>query len=197
MSERQQRLLYLSSPDRGLDVILEHFWPAIHEQVPEALFSFAYAPVYQQIAEQDPMVGAHAARIRELSDQPGVTPLGSLSQPQVARILRKSLVLALPSYNTTHGQPFCETSCIIAAEAQAAGCLVVASGWGALPETVQVGRLVDGPALSDRWRDAFIAEIVDGLTNPDTQAWAQAEGPEHARTLGWQGVGVQVAGLIR
>jgi glycosyltransferase involved in cell wall biosynthesis len=92
--------------------------------------------------------------------------------------------------------PFCETSCIGAMEAMAGGCLVVASNWGALTETVAVGRLVNGDPRSPEWRDAFVREIVDGLTNPETQAWAQSAGPEHAKQLGWADVGTSVAAMI-
>lgn len=193
---REQRLVYTSSPDRGLDVLLE-LWPRIREHAPEATFAWSYSPVYFRIAEQDPVVGAHAARVRELSDQPGVEPLGSLSQPALAKLMRSSLVLALPSYNTPHQAVFCETSCIGAMEAQAAGLVVVASHWGALAETIRVGRLISGPAGSVEWRDALVREIVSGLTDSDVQAWAQLEGPKAAAQLGWGPVGEQIAGLIR
>jgi glycosyltransferase involved in cell wall biosynthesis len=194
--KRHQRLVYTSSPDRGLDILLE-LWPRIREGAPDATFAFSYAPVYFKIAEQDPAVAAHAKLVRELSEQDGVEPLGSLSQPQVARLMMTSLVWCHPSYCTPAEGPFHETSCVSAMEAQAAGCVVVASHWGALSETVKVGRLVSGPAGSARWKDALVAEIVDGLTNPETQAWAQREGPKAADGLGWDGVGVQVAALLR
>lgn len=194
---RQQRVLYTSSPDRGLDVMLERIWPAVREQAPGAVLAFAYAPVYFEVARQDPGVHAHAARIRELADQPGVVPLESLSQPALAQMMRESLVWAHPAYCTPAASPFMETSCIGAMEAQAAGCLVVASNWGALSETVRAGRLIDGPALSGRWVAAFVREIVSGLTDERVQAWAQREGPREAATLGWAPVAEQVDGLIR
>lgn len=193
---REQRLVYTSSPDRGLDVLLE-LWPQIRDRAPEATLEWAYSPVYFEIARHRPEVAEHAEKVLELSQQDGVTALGSLTQPQVAQLMRSSMVWAAPSFNTPSGQPFCETSCIGAMEAQAAGCLVVASDWGALAETVKTGRLVAGPANSSQWRDAFVAEIVDGLTNPDTQAWAQKDGPVAVADMDWLGVGVQVAGLIR
>lgn len=193
--DRRQRVVYTSSPDRGLDVLLE-LWPRVREQVPDAELVYAYSPVYWRVAEQDPAVGAHAERVRELSAQPGVTPLRSLSQPDVAKLMRSSLVWAHPSYCTPADVPFHETSCIGAMEAQAAGCVVVASNWGALSETVGIGRLVSGPALSERWKRAFVREIVDGLTNPETQEWAQREGPEHAAGLGWVKVALQIGKLV-
>jgi glycosyltransferase involved in cell wall biosynthesis len=194
--ERRQRLVYTSSPDRGLDVLLE-LWGEIREAVPEATFAWTYAPVYFAVAEQDPTVGAHAAHVRALSKQPGVQPLGALSQPKLAVLMASSMVWAHPSWATPHNAPFFETSCIGAVEAQAGGAVVVASDWGALPETVQVGRLVPGPGGTREWRDALVREIVLGLTDPDVQAHAQTEGPKHAAGLGWAGVALQVEQLIR
>lgn len=191
---RRKRVVYTSSPDRGIDVILE-LWPRVLEEVPDAELAFAYSPVYSEIAAKDPTVGAHAARVHELADQPGVTASDPLSQPDVAKLMRTSLVWVAPSYNTPLDVAFEETSCIGAMEAQAAGCLIVASNWGALPETVQVGRLVDGPGRSTAWEDAFVQEIIDGLTSAETQEWAQTEGPKAAAWLGWDGVAARVAAI--
>lgn len=194
--ERKQRVLYTSSPDRGLDILLE-LWPRIREKVPGAELAYCYSEVYDRVAEQDPAIAKHRDRIRELAEATeGTSALGSLPQQELARLMRTSLVWAHPSYATPADQPFQETSCIGAMEAQAAGCLVVASDWGALPETVKAGRLVNSGPLSERWRDAFVREIVDGLTNSGTQAWAQTEGPKAVEGLGWDGVARQVAGLI-
>ncbi len=193
--DRRPRVLYTSSPDRGLDVVLEE-WPKIRERAPEAELLFAYAPVYYRIAEQDPSVGAHAAKIRELANQDGVSALGSVSQPELARLMCSSLVWVHPSWATPHEMPFHETSCIGAMEAQAAGLHVVASGWGALPETVRVGRLLGGDAPGEDWRAALVDHVVEGLLDEQVQRFAQAEGPKAAATLSWQGVAHQIAGLI-
>lgn len=185
--EREKRVLYTSSPDRGLDVLLE-VWPSVLERVPDAELVHCYAPVYDRIADQNPTVGAFRDRVRKLADQPGVRSLSRLSQPQLAELMRSSLVWAHPSYSTTAGGRFHETSCIGAMEAQAAGCCVVAGAWGALPETVQVGTLIDGDPTQEPWRERFADAIVQGLTGEGVQANAQVEGP--AVALGWDWVGV-------
>jgi glycosyltransferase involved in cell wall biosynthesis len=192
---RERRALYTSSPDRGLDILLE-LWPQIRERVPDAVLEYAYAPVYFHIAETDPVVGAHAAKIAKLSAQPGVNSLGSLSQPDLARLLQSSLVWAHPSYNTPHDQPFYETSCIGAMEAQAAGCAVVASNWGALSETVKVGALIDAEPQSEAWRRCFVEAVVRGLTNKDVQRDARTAGPKAVAELGWAGVAAQVTEIV-
>lgn len=193
--KRAKRVVYTSSPDRGLDLLLE-LWPQVRKRVKGAELHFAYAPVYFEIAERDPVVGAHAQRIEQLSKQPGVKSLGSLSQPQVAELLRSSLVWCCPSYSTPHEIPFHETSCIGAMEAQAAGCHVVASNWGALPETVKVGSLIDAEPRSEAWTRCFVEAIVRGLTNKDVQRDAQQKGPEAVAEMGWAGVAEQVTEIV-
>ena len=202
--ERGPRVLYTSSPDRGLDLLLE-WWPEIRARVPDAELHFAYSPVYFKIADQDPVVGAFAAKIRELSDQPGVHALGSLTQPELAELMLRSRVWCAPSWNTPSNAPFQETSCIGAMEAQAAGLHVVASAWGALKETVQVGHLIDadedgfmrGLAGGRKWGQSFRQSIIDGLTQRGLQEFAGAEGPKVARGLSWDGVAQQVSRIIR
>lgn len=193
--KRKRRVVYTSSPDRGLDILLE-LWPQIRKRVPRATLEFAYAPVYFEIAERDPVVAAHAQKIAELAKQPGVSSLGSLSQPAVAQLLRSSLVWAHPSFNTPHNTPFFETSCIGAVEAQAAGCCVVASNWGALPETVRVGALIDSDPREEMWRSCFVEAIVRALTNNDVQRDAQERGPAAVAGLGWAGVAEQITEIV-
>jgi glycosyltransferase involved in cell wall biosynthesis len=203
--DRKPRLLYTSSPDRGLDVMLE-LWPRVREGLPaglrdEAVFSFCYPDVYDAVADQQPQIAAHRDRIRRLSEQPGVERLGSLPQPTLAAVMCDSRVWAHPSWCTSHptpdggtfAGPFHETSCIGAVEAQAAGMHVVASGWGALKETVRYGHLLDaGDPTEARWRDAMVTSIVEGLADPGTGNAAVDKAPPAVADLSWRGVAEQV-----
>lgn len=193
--DRAPRVVYSSSPDRGLDLLLE-WWPEIREQVPDAELAFCYPDVYDAVADQNPEVGAFRDKIRGMEDQPGIMRLGSLPQSKLAELMCTSRVWAHPSWASLHGCEFHETSCIGAMEAQAAGCHVVAASHGALWTTVQVGARVNNGAMSDRWKQGFIQEIVRGLTDPAVGAHAVNAGPEHARTLGWDGVAAQLGALI-
>lgn len=129
------RYIYSSSPDRGLDLLLE-WWPEVRERVPDAELVFCYADVYGAVAAQRPEVGAHHELVQRLAKQPGVTNLGALPQPMLANEMRKCGVWVHPSFNTPNEQQFYETFCIGAVEAAAAGCVLVCSNWGALQQRV-------------------------------------------------------------
>lgn len=184
--DREPRVLYTSSPDRGLDILLE-VWPQVRERVPDAILEHCYADVYDRVADMDPAVAAHRERIRELADQPGVTRLGALPQPTLAALMCRSRVWAHPSFASMHADRFHETSCIGAMEAQAAGCHVVAAGWGALTETVRHGTLIDiEDTGSDGWRAAFVDAIVAALTDPAIGARAVAHATEAQDVFSWE-----------
>ena len=69
---------------------------------------------------------------------PGVVFHGRAGQEEVARSYLQSQLWLYPT-------DFEETSCITAMEAQAAGCHIVATRCGALPETAPQAWFVDGP----------------------------------------------------
>jgi glycosyltransferase involved in cell wall biosynthesis len=108
---RVPRVLYTSSPDRGLDILLG-LWPRIREQVPDAELVHVYAAVYDKVADQDPAVGEHRDRIRKLGKQPGVVSLGSLGQRDLAALMCASRVWCHPSWMGMVNAPFHETSCL-------------------------------------------------------------------------------------
>ncbi len=128
--------IYSSSPDRGLDFLLK-LWPRVRELIPDAELHYCYSSVYDAVAAKSPPIAAFRDTIRELADQPGVTNLGSLSQPELARAMQDAALWLAPSYSTPSGARFNETFCIGAVEAAAAGCRMLASDWGALPERVE------------------------------------------------------------
>ncbi len=150
------RLVYTSTPFRGLKLLLELF-PEIYKTVPDAeLHVFSSMQVYHQSNTEDLIEHSH---IYKLSDQPGVVMHGSVGQKELSSELVKSRVFAYPNI-------FPETSCIAAMEAMAAGCAVVTSSLAALPETVgPAGLLIPGMPGSKAYNDAFVENCVRLLTD--------------------------------
>jgi len=180
------RALYTSSPDRGLDFLLE-IWPRVREVIPDATLAYAYADVYNAVAERNPAIQAFRSKVKELSDQEGVEALGSLTQPQVAMYMQQSGMWLAPSWSTPSNTRFHETYCIGAVEAAAAGCHIVASEWGALPERVmEVSRshdLIAGNGSQKPDEHAWLDAIVEAfLRGPNTTV------SEEALALSWSGV---------
>ena len=128
-------LAYTSTPFRGLDVLLDSV-PRLRAAIPGTTVRvFSSLEGYQVPADQDPY-GALYQRCRETE---GVDYVGAVSQAALAEALRDATCLAYPNR-------FAETSCIAVMEALAAGCLVVSSALGALPETTAgFGRLMPVP----------------------------------------------------
>lgn len=159
-TRRPRRLAYASTPFRGLDVLLDLF-PRIRAACPDAeLDVFSSMKVYgMNAADDEATYGALYAKAR----QPGVRLVGTVPQFELARRLTEARILAYPNH-------YAETFCIAAIEAEAAGCAVVTTRLGALPETVGDGGLcLPGDPQDAAYQDAFVAACVRLLT--DDEAW--------------------------
>jgi glycosyltransferase involved in cell wall biosynthesis len=110
-----KQCLYASSPDRGLDTLLE-VWPAVYDQHPDASLLVTY--------------GA------EPQDIPGVTFLGELDDGTMNELYRTSDIWCHPCNG---GELFCITG----KKAQVAGCIPVIIPTMALAETVERGFKTD------------------------------------------------------
>ena len=194
--DREQRLLYTSSPDRGLDIVLE-CWPEILARVPGAQLCHTYGPWYDIVAGVSETTARHRARCREMAAAypDSVKALSGLGQQDLAMLMRSSMAWCAPSYFSLGRCKFTETSCISAMEAQAAGLRIVCSNWGALTETVKTGVKIDGDPMGPEWRGRFVDEVVAALTDPAVQAIAQAEGPAAMADNGWTPVCAQLERL--
>jgi glycosyltransferase involved in cell wall biosynthesis/SAM-dependent methyltransferase len=197
LPDKKPIVVYTSSPDRGLDVLLD-LWPEVVKRVPDAELHFAYAPVYFQFAEQSPPLAAFKKQVDALEAEcENVHNHGSLSQPAIADLFRTAKVWAYPSWNSMYDQPFPEISCISAMEAQAAGLVPVTVDYGALKETVKWDRIpLQG---GDRWG----SEVEAGMVNAIVAALTKPEPIREAATkrvpalqLDWDGVVDQWEGLL-
>ena len=117
-------LAYTSAPNRGLERLLPAF-ERIRQKIPGArLRVFSSFAVYKVPLAEDPCRDLY----KKCRRVPGVEYVGSVPQQALANALKRVTALAYP--NT-----FYETSCICVMEAMAAGCEIITSEFGALPET--------------------------------------------------------------
>jgi glycosyltransferase involved in cell wall biosynthesis len=188
---RSFRFIYSSSPDRGLDTLLELF-PRIRERLPEAELHIFYGFENWDRAlgmRVDRDAEAWRDRIRAAMQQPGVFFRGRVGQRELAREMMRSDIWFYPTR-------FEETYCITALEAQMAGALCVASDLGALRTTVaDRGVLLGGDAYSEEFRRLAVETVVALLMDRERRdafagrgrAWA-AEQTWDAVAEEWQGI---------
>jgi glycosyltransferase involved in cell wall biosynthesis len=154
----RKRLMYSSVPYRGLQLMPDILTRLVEKHPDLEFHSFSGFRVYQdQVSEGDRAeFEGVLARLRQF---PQCHLHGNLPQKQLAREMMRSSILCYP--NT-----FEETSCITALEAQAAGCALVTSAFGALPETVGEGGILIGgepgtPAYLDQFSEALDTLLTD------------------------------------
>jgi len=147
------RMIYLSSPGRGLDILLDVF-PGIRKR-----FKSAELHVFSDYEFYGEAKGSWKHEHPEIAgkiDREGITHHGNIRRDRLAEELEKAYIMPYPTH-------FRETSCMAAIEAQAAGTPPVATRLAALPETIEHGKtgiLVPGRAGSLIYRWRFAREVI-------------------------------------
>ncbi len=154
-----RRAFYSSSPDRGLDVLLD-IWPVVRKSIPDAELHVFYGFENWERgadANEQKKIAHLKAKLQRTA---GVRVRGRVSGAELAR---EQLMCGVWCYPTA----FTETSCITAMEAQAAGCRIVTSPLAALNETVgERGQLVAGygtPGHVDTFASAVVVAMTESL----------------------------------
>jgi glycosyltransferase involved in cell wall biosynthesis len=152
------RLVYSSSPDRGLDALFD-IWPRLREQVSDAELHIYYGFQTWEACADDAqrLTITHLKNTIEKFRNQGVFYHGRVSQDELAREMLESGVWAYPTW-------FAETSCITAMEAQAAGLRMVTTPIAALNETVgDRGTMIPGDWKSADFQNRFLDAAVTAL----------------------------------
>jgi 2-polyprenyl-3-methyl-5-hydroxy-6-metoxy-1,4-benzoquinol methylase/tetratricopeptide (TPR) repeat protein len=127
-----KRLIYTSSHDRGLEVLLD-MWPEIRQEIPEAeLHCFYGWNTYDKMVAMGMREPTFKQRMLVKMSQPGIVDHGRVNHKDLAIELSKSDIFAYPC-------TFEEISCISAMKAQACGAIPVVFNYAALVETVKHG----------------------------------------------------------
>ena len=175
VKRERHRLVYISRPERGLDVLLKLF-PMIRNRIPSAelhLYTY-YSPGEKSTDE----IWRHA-------QQPGVFIKGCLTKSSLAEEMSSARLMVYPS-------TFRETSCIAAIEAQASGTPVVASTLAAMSETVldgESGCLVPGEPGTEEFGNHFVETVITLLD--DDVSWQRLSQNARSRSeqlYSWEGI---------
>jgi len=150
VSNKKIKLIYTSTPWRGLDILLDAFELLGRSDIELDVFSSTeiYGPDFY--ASEDSKYQSLYERARQM---PGVNFLGYADNNTVKSCVAQADIFAYPS-------TFEETSCISAIEAGMAGCKIVTTDLGALPETCSVW--ADYTAF-DTNRDRLVKQYAQNL----------------------------------
>jgi GT2 family glycosyltransferase/predicted SAM-dependent methyltransferase len=187
------RLVYSSSPDRGLDCLLDVL-PAIQAEVPDAelhvFYGFHNWETSARTRGDQPMLDRIEALKKRLAEQQGVVFRGRVGQRDLAREQMKAELWAYPTW-------FTETFCITAAEAMAAGAAVVTTDVAALPTTVgDAGLIIDVPknqfdcgiTEDAGFRERFVRACVTMLSQDALRKEMAERGRQKAVAYGIEGI---------
>lgn len=171
------RLMYASSPDRGMEYLLQVF-PRLRELVPDAELHIYYGfDNIEKVIEyygKKSGIAKNTERLRALLQQPGVTFHGRMGQPELLREWFKSALWVHPSN-------FTETSCITCMDAQACGVIPVTSPVWAIAENVQYGTFIDGNVKHPLIQARYVLEAFKLLIDSQGQEEIRGEMMEWAR----------------
>jgi hypothetical protein len=143
------RMLYASSPDRGLERLLGD-WPRLRAAHPRLSLQVTYGwRRFEDCTAGQAPARAYRARLRERLRQPGIEDAGALSRDEMARVYWRAEYWALPLARAES-----ELFCLNAVKAMHAGALGVVCRGGALRDTVT------------RWID--YEDFLSGGTTPRT-----------------------------
>lgn len=170
------RVVYTSSPDRGLSTLLD-LWPRIQAAVPGASLRIYYDWKNAAWLKPELVDGLHAhLKFLETYEVPradgeGVVKMdvkyeGGVSHQALHDAMRAAGVWAYPHNGGAADSdgPSPETFCISAVKACATGCYPVTTNAGALPEVLCGGaQAFFDPANEATWKDVFVEYVVHAL----------------------------------
>lgn len=157
-----KKLIYASSPDRGLARAVLPLWGRIIERVPDAELH-----VYYGFDNIDKIIACGDARsvyykklkndVNQLLQQPNVFWHGRVGQKELCRAWLSSAIW--PYFSD-----FTETSCICSMESQAGGAIPVTRSLWAVGENVMYGFFVNGSCYEDTLtRSSLVAHTIQLL----------------------------------
>lgn len=186
------RMVWSSSPDRGLDILLDCL-PAIRKAVPEANVQVFYGfDNWEKAASRrgDPKEIRWIEDLKKRLDEPGVVYRGRIGQMQLAKEMQKAELWAYPT-------TFTETFAITSVENMASGNPVITNPLAALETTVgDAGVLLPGDVRSKEYKGRFTEECILMLTDKARWEAYSAKSLERAKRYSWHGIADEWLGLV-
>lgn len=168
-----QKVIYASSADRGLDILVRKIWPKVKKQVPNAELSWAYGwNSYDAMHKGNAAQGKWKWELKRDMFNQGVKELGRLSHEDLAKEMQSSGVWA---YMTE----FPEIDCITAKKAGKAGLIPVTSGYAALktsilePQPDYGEQSYDDPKKINDFIKRVVKALKEGRSEADRQKVAR------------------------
>lgn len=155
---KNNKLIYASSPDRGLIYLLNN-WKRIKKEVPDATLDIYYGfNVFDAIHKNNPERMAWKAKIMQLMKQPGISYYGRIGHKELHKKYSEADIWAYPT-------DFQEISCISAIKAQALGAIPFVTDYAALSETVKGGIKVDVDITDPEDQKEYFDELIKLMKN--------------------------------
>lgn len=169
---RPRRLIWTSSPDRGLKEVLDIFERA-REIVPDLELAIFYGmDNIDRICEGDRTRWPWVQSWRQFdraNAMPGVTWHGRIGQEELKRELFRSGIWLYPTW-------FSETSCISCMEAQACGCIPITRPFWAVGHNVRFGGVfIEGEPAEPLVKARYVATLAAVALDVETQEAVRAE----------------------
>jgi glycosyltransferase involved in cell wall biosynthesis len=179
-SKDKLKLIYTSTPWRGLHVLLEAFRLLDRDDIELDVYSSTsiYGKHFEQLT-----VGRFDWLFEELEKTPGINVKGYAPNEEIRKAVQEAHIFAYPS-------TFEETSCISAIEAMCAGCQAVVTNYGALYETC--GEYADFISYdSDHRRLArnyakVLNRVIDNYWTPENQERLEEQFIFYNKNWTWQ-----------
>ena len=155
-----KRLMYASSPDRGMEFLLDIF-PRAKEIMPDLELHVYYG--FDNIEKiKVPWVRTRMENLKALLNQPGVVNHGRIGQTALLREWLQSAIWCHPS-------DFTETSCITCMDAQACGAIPITHPVWAVAENVKHGVFIDGSVTKEIIRSRYVLEVIKLAADAERQ----------------------------
>lgn len=201
------KFIWVSSPDRGLDVLLS-LWPTIKARYPEATLEIFYGWVmidriieqYRSVGQKHGWLELLRARVENQlnvlgREKGGIYWRGRVPPDELAEALYRSNFWLYPT-------SFCETFCISAIQAQAAGVIPITSSLAALKENIAIPSLtLEGWPMNLDYQRRFLQKLDDVISDDvffeEIRINARQQGRKLALNYSWDAAYSKWNDLIR